>query len=173
MCIRDSINTSFPIIVICDNFHSPENIGMAFRVCENMGVERLYLTGDSPLPPNKRIRKTARTADKYLPSTYHEDIIALLQALKTKGYTLIAIEITDKSESLHQFNFNTHEKIAIILGTERTGISERVLAEVAHAIHIPMFGRLSSMNVIMAMSISLFEISKQLVNKEVSGQTEK
>jgi len=160
-----NINTSFPIIVICDNFHSPENIGMAFRVCENMGVERLYLTGDSPLPPNKRIRKTARTADKYLPYTYQEDIVSLLQQLKAAGHTLIAIEITDESESLHQFNFSTHSKIAIILGTERTGISERVLAEVAHCVHIPMFGQLSSMNVIMAMSISLYEIGKQLSSR--------
>ena len=160
-----NINTSFPIMVICDNFHSPENIGMAFRVCENMGVERLYLTGDSPLPPNKRIRKTARTADKYLPYTYQEDIVTLLQELKTAGHTLIAIEIADESESLHRFDFTISEKIAIILGTERTGISERVLAEVAHCVHIPMFGRLSSMNVIMAMSISLYEISKQLSNR--------
>lgn len=157
-----NIKTTFPIVVICDNFHSPENIGMAFRVCEIMGVQQLYLTGDCPIPPNKKIRKTARTADKKVNFTFVASTKEATQILKEEGYTLIGIEITNESQILHDFDFKAHPKIALILGAERFGIAEDVLQEVDYCLHIPMFGDLSSMNVVMAMSISLYEVTKQL-----------
>ena len=166
MCIRDSIKTTFPIVVICDNFHSPENVGMAFRICETMGVQQLYLAGDCPTLPNKKIRKTARTADKKVHFAYVASTTEAVQILKKEGYTLVGIEITDESQSLHDFDFKAHQKIALILGAERFGIAENVLEEVDFCLHIPMFGNISSMNVVMAMSISLYELTKQLTSLE-------
>jgi len=159
-----NIKTTFPIVIICDNFHSPENVGMAFRICETMGVQQLYLTGDCPTPPNKKIRKTARTADKKVDFTYVASTTEAVQKLKADGYTMVGIEITDKSQSLHDFDFKAYQKIALILGAERFGIAEHILKEVDFCLHIPMFGNISSMNVVMAMSISLYELTKQLTS---------
>ena len=161
-----NIKTTFPIVVICDNFHSPENVGMAFRVCEIMGVQQLYLTGDCPTPPNKKIRKTARTADKKVSFTSIATTTEAVELLKEEGYTLVGIEITDESQNLHTFDFIAHQKIALILGAERFGIATEVLQQVDHCLHIPMFGAISSMNVVMAMSISLYELTKQLTSLE-------
>lgn len=157
-----NIKTTFPIVVVCDNFHSPANVGMAFRICEIMGVQHLYLTGDCPTPPSKKIRRTARTADKLVNFTYVTSTKELAQTLKEEGYTLLGIEIADESQILHNFDFKAHQKIALILGAERFGIAEEVLKEVDFCLHIPMFGNITSMNVVMAMSISLYEATKQL-----------
>lgn len=162
-----NIKTTFPIVVICDNFHSPGNVGMAFRICEIMGVQQLYLTGDCPIPPNKNIRKTARTAEKNVNFTVVSSTKEAVQALKKEGYTLLGIEITDKSQNLHNFDFKVHQKIALVLGAERFGIDADVLQELDFCLHIPMYGDMSSMNVVMAMSISLYEATKQLF--EVKG----
>ena len=160
-----NIKTTFPIVVVCDNFHSPENVGMAFRICEIMGVQQLYLTGDCPTPPNKNIRKTARTADKSVHFTVVASTKEAVQILKEEEYTILGIEITDESQSLHNFDFKAHKKIALILGAERFGIASDVLQEVDYCLHIPMFGKITSMNVVMAMSISLYEATKQICNQ--------
>ena len=138
-----NIKTTFPIVVICDNFHSPENVGMAFRICETMGVQQLYLTGNCPTPPNKKIRKTARTADKKINFTYVAATEEAIQIVEEEGYTLVGSEITDESQNLHDFDFKAHQKIALILGAERFGIAEQILQEVDFCLHIPMFGNIT------------------------------
>ena len=157
-----NIKTTFPIVVLCDNFHSPQNVGMAFRICEIMGVEHLYLLGSSPIPPSAKIKKTARNAENMVPFSAATNEIELIQRLKKEGYSLIGMEITDKSKSIYEWEGGAFEKIALLFGAERNGISEELLPLLDHCFHIPMYGQISSMNVIMAMSISLYEITKQV-----------
>ena len=157
-----NIKTTFPIVVICDHCHSPQNVGMTFRICEIMGVQHLYLVGTCPTPPNAKIRKTARHADQLVTYSHQKDGLALVQALKKEGYVLLGLEITDHSKSLHEYKISSQSKIAIIVGAERMGISDNLLEELEACVHIPMFGTISSMNVVMALSIGLYELTKQL-----------
>lgn len=156
-----NIKTTFPIVIICDNFHSPQNVGMAFRVSEIMGVQHLYLLGNCPAPPSPKVKKTARHADKLVPYSVHEDSIELCHQLQQEGYHLIGMEITNQSKSLQDWSYPSTSKVALIFGAERSGISEDLLALLDDCYHIPMFGQISSMNVVMAMSICLYEITKQ------------
>jgi len=156
-----NIKTTFPIVVLCDNFHSPQNVGMAFRICEIMGIEHLYLLENTPIPPSTKIKKTARNAENMVPFSASPNGIALVQQLKKDGYTLIGMEITDNSKNLYEWEGGAFEKIALLFGAERSGISEELLPLLDHCFHIPMYGQISSMNVIMAMSIGLYEITKQ------------
>lgn len=51
----------FPVTVLVDDFNVPMNVGSVFRLCDALGVEKLYLTGVSPLPSNhKRAHRDAR-----------------------------------------------------------------------------------------------------------------
>lgn len=157
-----NIKTTFPIVVICDSFHSPQNVGMAFRICEIMGIQHLYLTGDCPTLPNSKIKKTARNGEQLVPYSYKDDPIPLLQQLKQEGFQIVGIEIADQSQALKTFEKATYPKIALLFGSERFGISPTLLSMTDQCFHIPMYGQISSMNVVMAMSISLYEITKQL-----------
>ena len=158
------INTTkhFPIVVICENFLSPENAGMTFRVCEAMGVQHLYLTGSSPNLPNRKMVKAARSAHKRVPYSHHLDTAGLLQYLKQEQYTLIGLEITNQSADIRTFDFTIFDKIAFIAGAERYGISEATLQVLDKTIYIPMYGVGTSMNVVTALSIGLYEMTKQL-----------
>ena len=155
---------TFPLVVVCENFLSPENVGMTFRVCEAMGVQHLYLAGCTPTPPNRKLSKAARSTQKRVPFTYQLDIAALLNQLKLKGYTLIGLEITNQSLDIRTFNFSSFDKIAFIAGAERYGISDATLRVLDATVHIPMYGKGSSMNVVTALSMGLYEITKQWEN---------
>ena len=154
------------MVIICDNFQSPQNVGMAFRISEIMGVQHLYLLGNCPTPPSPKIKKTARQADKLVPFSVHADSIALCQQLKQQEYTLIGVEITNQSQSIHKWQLPPMTKLALLFGAERSGISDELLQIVDDCIHIPMYGQLSSMNVVMAMSISLYELTKQWTSNQ-------
>ncbi|NQY07011.1 MAG: TrmH family RNA methyltransferase, partial [Flavobacteriaceae bacterium] len=79
---------------------------------------------------------------------------------------LVALEITENSEAIHKHQFQLNKPIALIVGDENFGISEAILAQCHATVHIEMFGQNSSMNVVQASNIALYEIAKQIQNKE-------
>ncbi len=157
-----NLSKKFPVVIICESFQSPENIGMTFRIADAMGITHLYLTGNSPTLPHRKITKAARSADKRVPYSHHLDTASLLQQLKQEGYQLIGLEITNQSKDIRAFNFTNLGKIAFIAGAERYGISEATLTVLDATVYIPMYGVGTSMNVVTALSIGLYEITKQL-----------
>ena len=153
---------TFPIVVLCENFLSPENVGMTFRICDAMGVQHLYLGGSTPTLPNRKVVKAARSAHKKVPFSHQLDVAGLLNQLKQEGYRLIGLEITNQSKDIRTFDFTTIDKIAFVAGAERYGISEATLNTLDATVHIPMYGAGSSMNVVTALSIGLYEITGQM-----------
>lgn len=158
----------FPLIVIGEELRTPQNVGMGLRVSEAFGVQTFYLNNNSPNTDNKLVQRTARNTDKNIDIISYDDIIGLISKLKKDEYTIIALEITDQSKNIHQYNFTTHQKIALLIGSERFGINQEALNLCDESIHISMYGKNSSMNVINSLSVSLYEITKQLTLKSNS-----
>jgi tRNA G18 (ribose-2'-O)-methylase SpoU len=68
---------------------------------------------------------------------------------------LVAIEITSQSSDVYRTQLSTDG--AFVIGSERYGISEHILRLCTYAVHIPMFGVNSSMNVATSLGIVLYE----------------
>ncbi|MEZ4920795.1 MAG: TrmH family RNA methyltransferase [Saprospiraceae bacterium] len=151
----------FPIVLVLDRFQSPENAGMAFRVAEGFGVERILSVGTGIELENKRLQRTARETASRIPSEWMVDA-KRVAALKEDGYVLIGLEITDQSVALSEFDFSQHKKIALVLGSERQGIAPELLKLLDYAVAIPMYGKNSSLNVISALSIALYAITESI-----------
>ncbi len=151
----------FPISLLLDNVEDGRNVGSFFRLADALGVKHLYLCGTTPVPPNKRVRKTARSTELYVPYSYHSSGAELVAELKQEGVTVGALEITDKSRALNDHDFSGYSDFVLVAGGEEKGISDSLLEEIDFAIHIPMRGVNSSMNVAMATAIALQEITRQ------------
>jgi tRNA G18 (ribose-2'-O)-methylase SpoU len=151
----------FSITIVCDAIRTPENIGMCFRISESFGVEKIYFHENSPTIENRIVQKTARNTLKHIKHDSYHDFDALIHQLKLAGNTIIGIEITDKSINIQDFDFKNHEKLVLLLGSERNGIKNINLVD--ETIAIPMYGRNSSMNVIHSLAITLYEVTKQFI----------
>ncbi|MCL2327405.1 MAG: TrmH family RNA methyltransferase [Bacteroidetes bacterium] len=151
-----------PLAFMLDNITSPNNIGSAFRFADALGVEKMYLVGKTLCPPNNRITKTARSKEKEIPWEYYETVEDALQKVKNDGYSIVSAEITDNSKDLSQCVFDTSKKICIVAGSERHGVSQEILDSSDEVVHIPMVGKGSSMNVVVALAIVTYEVVKQM-----------
>ena len=147
--------------MVCDNVNNAPNIGSLFRIADAFGIEELIFCG-SDIPLGKRMTKTSRSTEKYVNHSIEADIETQIKTLKANNYYLIALEISENSQPLTDFTLNTKQPIALILGDENFGVSESILQQVDAIVHINMFGNNSSMNVVQATSITLYEITKQL-----------
>ncbi len=86
-----------------------------------------------------------------------------VQELQNKDHCIISLEITESSVPIHSIHFPKEKPILLVAGDENFGVSEAIL-ELSHQIvHIPMYGQNSSMNVVQATNIALYEITKQLL----------
>ena len=83
-----------------------------------------------------------------------------IQELKAENYTLIALEITEKSIPISELKLEKNSKIAIVIGDENHGVSASILEQCDTVVHIEMYGQNSSMNVVQATSIALYEFTK-------------
>ena len=149
------------ITLICDNITNAPNIGSLFRIADAFNIEELIFCG-TDISLGKRMTKTSRSTEKYVNYKIKEDINEFVTSLKAKEYYLIALEITETSTELSQLKLNTNKPIALILGHESFGVSESILKQMDDIVHINMYGNNSSMNVVQATSITLYELTKQL-----------
>ncbi len=152
----------FPITLICDEIRTPENIGMCFRISESFGVEKIYLHENSVELENRKVQRTARNTINQVTSDRYSNFNQLVRQLKNEGNTVIGLEITDSSQPIKNFRFTAHNKIALVIGSERNGISDVNLLD--QSIYIPMHGQNTSMNVIHSLAIALYEITNQISN---------
>ena len=147
------------IIIVCENIRTPENLGMIFRVSEAFGCKKVFVLGDSPSLDNKKVQRTARNTDKTLDVTYSNELENTIEFLLEDNFSLYALELTSISTSLDKINMN-ESKIALFVGAERQGLSEEALKLIPQHVHINLFGENSSINVVNALSIALFQLTK-------------
>jgi tRNA G18 (ribose-2'-O)-methylase SpoU len=111
----------------------------------------------------RKMTKTARATEKVVPFEIKEDIHEVIKQLQKENYSIISLEITEKSKAIHEIDFSKFEKIALVIGDESFGINPETLHESDLVTHIEMFGQNSSMNVVQATNIVLYEITRQQI----------
>ena len=152
----------FPIILLTDNLMGDANIGSLFRLADAFNIEKIIFTGSPVNLNSNRLKRTARATVNNMANEFIEDPIKAFNSCIDNGYVPIALEITEDSKPIHHINFENMQKILLVVGNERHGISNELLKKIELKVHINMYGRNSSMNVSQAAGIAFYEISKTL-----------
>lgn len=168
---------AFPLSLILHDIDSPENVGGLFRLADALGLSHIYLSGSSPKPPHKRMSRAARQTERWVCHSYHPQKEQLQAKLQQQNVELLALEITEYSQDLQSYcseleltHLGAQREFGLVLGSESSGVSEQWLSLCKAAIHIPMQGHNSSMNVVSASSIACFQLCQALRPKvEVKG----
>lgn len=165
---HQATDKKYPICFLAHDIDVPMNIGSMFRIADALGVESIYLSGTSPVPPNSRIRKTSRATEKVVPFTYKKDPVEIIKSLKSNGYKIVSLEITSASIDILGMSIPERAKVCLILGSENTGVNQELLDLSDLTVHIKMLGQNSSINVATACSIATFEIIRITGNPETA-----
>ncbi len=137
------------------------NIGSIFRISDALGIDHIYLTGDTSTPPNRKITKSSRSAEKYVSYSYERDASKLILSLKEQDHLIVSLEISSRSVDLQHFSPPRNKEICLIIGSENNGVHPKLLDLSDHTVHIPMQGHNSSMNVGNACAIAAYDILKR------------
>ena len=150
-----------PIIVVLENIRSFNNVGSIFRTCDAFAVDKIILSGITPCPPHREIRKTAIGASESVDWFYSKSCIDIINKYKKLGYCTIAVEQTEMSISLDKFNYNK-KPVLLIFGNEVSGVSQEIIDLCENSLEIPQFGTKHSFNVSVSLGIVLWQLIKNL-----------
>ena len=89
----------------------------------------------------------------------HANIEIAHGVLKSKGFKLIAAHPAENALDFREIDYT--QAVALLVGSELFGVSERALELCDHTVSIPMQGMVASLNVSVATAIILSEAERQ------------
>jgi tRNA (guanosine-2'-O-)-methyltransferase len=151
------------IVVVLENLHDPHNAAAIMRSCEAMGVGEIYLIFENQEVWNPRQvgKLSSSSANKWLDFKTFDSTAECIESLKKDNYSLWVTMVSDEAQDIFETDFLATERIALVVGNERQGVSDQFKSAADQALYIPMRGFVESLNVSVAAATCLFEITRQ------------
>ncbi len=149
-----------PVAVLLDNIRSGHNVGAVFRSADAFLIEKIILTGITPVPPHREISKSAIGATNSVEWNYERDVLKAVLLYKEAGYRIIGVEQTDQSIPLQEFPITGEVPSLLIFGNEVGGITQSILPLLDIAIEIPQYGTKHSLNISVCAGIVLWHFTR-------------
>ena len=146
------------LIVICDELSDPHNLGAILRSAECAGAHGVIIPKRRSVGLTAVVAKASAGAVEYMKVARVTNITAAIQELKDKGVWIFG---TAAEGSIPMYDADLKGPTAIVIGNEGDGMSRLVRESCDVTVHIPMKGRISSLNASNAASILLYEAVRQ------------
>ena len=146
------------LIVICDELSDPHNLGAILRSAECAGAHGVVIPKRRSVGLTATVAKASAGAVEYMKVARVTNINNTINELKEKGVWVFG---TAAEGSVPMYKADLTGPAAIVIGNEGDGMSPLVRKNCDMLVHIPMAGRISSLNASAAASILLYEAVRQ------------
>ena len=147
-----------PLIVICDELSDPHNLGAIMRSAECAGAHGVIIPKRRSVGLTATVAKASAGAVEYMKVARVTNLNNAINELKEKGVWIYG---TAAEGSIPMYKADLTGPAAIVIGNEGDGMSQLVRKNCDVMVHIPMKGRISSLNASAAASILLYEAVRQ------------
>jgi len=147
-----------PLVVMLDHITDVRNLGAIARTAECSGVDAILIPEKGSAQVNQDAIKTSAGALYKVPVCRYNSSKEIITFLKSSGLKIVAA--TEEASSDYT-EIEMTQPVALILGSEESGISAELLKISDELIRIPIFGDIQSLNVSVAAGVIIYEILRQ------------
>ncbi|MGN0690849.1 MAG: TrmH family RNA methyltransferase [Oscillospiraceae bacterium] len=152
-------------IAVLENIADSTNVGAIFRSAAALGVDTVLVTPSCCDPLCRRAVRVSMGTVFQIPWTYIGSEPSDwpekgIGRLHTMGFKTAAMALSDDSVSIDDPVLHAEERLAIVLGTEGDGLSEKTIAACDYTVRIPMQHNVDSLNVAAASAVAFWELRK-------------
>ena len=145
------------LIVAMDGVQDPGNVGTILRTADAAGFDGALLgAGCADLYGAKTLRATMGSVFR-VPVMRTDDLAASLEAMKARGYAVVATELGGEDFYTHCPRGNA----VLVIGSEGRGVSQAVRDAATHHLALPMRGGAESLNAAVAAGIMIYEMARE------------
>ena len=154
-------------VIITDGVEDPHNFGSIIRTAVCAGYDAVIFPSRRNATVNATVEKSSAGAVNHIDLIMVNSLSAAVDRLKDNDFWVIATDINAKDNyyDIDYCNMN----FAIVMGSEKEGISSTILKNADFKIKIPILNDFDSLNVANAASIVIYEALKQTMQKTGNG----
>ncbi len=145
-----------PFILILDEIMDPHNLGAIIRTAEAFSVHGIIISKRRSASLTETVIKTSAGATEHVLVAKVTNISTTIDYLKKQGLWIACADAS--GEAVYSASLNC--ALALVLGNEGFGVSRLVKEKSDFIVSIPMFGKISSLNVSVAAGILMYQITK-------------
>jgi tRNA G18 (ribose-2'-O)-methylase SpoU len=147
------------VVVVLENIVDHTNVGAIFRSVAGLGADAVLVTPDCADPFYRRSVRVSMGTVLQVPWTRIESWPRGIVELQELGFTVAALALSDDALSLSEFVAESHDKVAVVFGSEGYGLSSRALALCDRVVRIPMSHGVDSLNVAASAAVTLYALT--------------
>ncbi|MCC2255272.1 RNA methyltransferase [Ruminococcus sp. CLA-AA-H200] len=154
-------------IAVLENVMNPTNVGAIIRSAAALNMDAVLFTPGCSNPLYRRAIRVSMGTVFQIPWTFLAEEEAGvwpekgMEYLKSLGYRTAAMALHDESVDIDDRRLREEEKLAVILGTEGDGLSDKTIHMADYTIKIPMSHGVDSLNVAAASAVAFWELRRR------------
>lgn len=148
-----------PFLVALDGVTDPGNLGAVLRSADGAGVTGVVLPRHRAVHITPTAAKAAAGAIEHVPMSLAPGLPNALQRMRDSGIWVVGLD-DGGDKNLFELGDLAAEGICLVMGAEGAGLSRLVRERCDVIVHIPMRGRLSSLNVSNAAALAMYEVAR-------------
>ena len=150
------------LTVVLEDVYQSHNFSAVLRSADIFGIQNIHFIENRnkyKISEDVSMGSTQwLTLNRY--QKFENNTRECITQLKNKGYRIVATSLNERSVTLDQLNVD--KPIALIFGTELTGISEDVQDMADEFVYLPMFGFTESFNISVCAALCMHELSTKI-----------
>lgn len=149
-------------IAVLEEIVNPTNIGAIFRSAAALKMDAVILSYGCSDPLYKRASRVAMGNVFLVPWTIMDKGMwpdEGMNILRSEGFKTAAMALCNDSVSIADKNLHQEEKLALILGTEGSGLLDETIKQCDYTVKIPMADGVDSLNVAAAAAVAFWELA--------------
>lgn len=146
-------------IVILDKVMNPTNVGAIIRSAAALGMDAVILTAGCSDPLYRRAVRVSMGTVFQIDWTFLND--DSLDEIKNLGFKTVAMALKNNSLSINDPVLMNENKLAIIMGTEGDGLSDKTISDCDFTVKIPMYHGVDSLNVAAASAVAFYQLGNK------------
>ncbi|HEJ7917715.1 tRNA (guanosine(18)-2'-O)-methyltransferase TrmH [Serratia marcescens] len=159
--ICEMLATRQPDLTVClEQVHKPHNVSAIIRTADAVGVHQVHAVW--PTTRMRTLVSSAAGSNSWVSVKTHRTIGDAVGHLKAQGMQILATNLSARAVDFREVDYT--RPTCVLLGQEKTGITEEALALADRDIVIPMIGMVQSLNVSVASALILYEAQRQRQN---------
>ncbi len=147
-----------PFVLVLEHLQDPTNFGTLLRSAEAAGVDGVVFPERGAAPLSAAAVKASAGASEHLLLARQPTIGEAIHELKSAGLRLVA---ADQDAPVSAWDSNLSGPIAVVVGSEGSGLSGQTKRRCDVLVSFPMAGRIASLNASAAGTVLLFEVVRQ------------
>lgn len=148
-----------PLLVALDGVTDPQNLGALARSAEAAGAHGLVVPQRRSAGVTPAAEKAAAGALEHISVAQVTNLTRTLDELKKENVWIVALDASG-GRTIYELDVAT-EGVCLVVGGEGSGVSRLVREHADVIAHIPMTGRIESLNASAAGAVALFEIRRR------------